>query len=366
MSRIYENGYRIEYPNVLAYAGQPMLVRVTNASDYTGVGVSIKVGEAYYTETRELYNGSTTFDISRYAQMAFVGGALGYDLSYTDERVRKSTLSQQIEVAVMLTSAEGSNNALSFGVTTLYGYMAIGQSNGGLRTRRWFVNYPQSFDFYNDRAIDSLEVTLDGDILYNEEDNWEGLSQVKAVLSGYGYRGKVAELQATGATYLVDGRVVNATSTYRLVADNSTSGIYLRWLDHFGQWCYYLFRVTGRNYKTADKRSWQDSILRDEMEAENNVFLASGQAHKQMTSQETISLGARLVDAEEFDFLLSLTSSPIVEVMVNAREYLEDPYGEIPQWERVSIVGGSYSRSGAPLQDFIVSIARNAHNSQML
>jgi hypothetical protein len=102
------------------------------------------------------------------------------------------------------------------------------------------------------------------------------------------------------------------------------------------------------------------------MEAENDVFLASGQAHKQMTSQETISLGARLVDAEEFDFLLSLTSSPIVEVMVNAREYLEDPYGEIPLWERVSIVGGSYARTGAPLQDFIVSIARNAHNSQML
>ena len=142
--------------------------------------------------------------------------------------------------------------------------------------------------------------------------------------------------------------------------------MYLRWLDHFGQWCYYLFLATGRNYATSEAQTWQDSILRNELSPdENGVVLASGQLHQQLTSQESITLGAKLVDAETFDFLLSLASSPIVEVLVNAEEYVYDAT-TTPLWERVSIVAGSYARTGAPLQDFEISIARRAHNTQML
>jgi hypothetical protein len=85
----------------------------------------------------------------------------------------------------------------------------------------------------------------------------------------------------------------------------------------------------------------------------------------QYSQQESISLGAKLVDAETFDFLLTLTHSPVVEVLANASDYVEDPT-TTPLWERVSVVGGSYARTGAPLQDFAVSIVRNAQTSQML
>lgn len=364
MSRIDENGYRIEYPNVLAYAGQPMLVRVTNANGYAGVGVSIKVGEEYYTETRELYDGSTTFDISRYAQMAFVGKSLGYRLGYNNAtRVRKSALSQGVEVVVNMTKEDGaSSNVLSFSTTALYGYLGVGQSNGGYRTRRWFVNYPQSFDIYNDPA-NGLDVYLDGESL--SVANYDNLTQAYIDLSRLNAEGKVVELAAhSEASFLIGNEYVESPTFYKLLVDRRTSGIYLRWLDHFGHWCYYLFRVTGRSYTAKEVRSWSDGMLRDDLVAENAVFVGSGQKYQQLSEQESISLGAKLVDAEEFSFLLSIINAPIVEVLVNAEEYREN--NAEPMWERVSVTGGSYARTNAPLQDFVVSIARNAHNSQML
>lgn len=377
MSRIYENGYRIVYPNELAYAGMPAIVRVSNLdASYLGVGLTIQVGEAYYTETRTPYNGEVVFDISRYMQLAFVGKSLG--VKYGDNRYTQAVSSPTqavVGVVVMLTDTAGtSTNALSFDLNALFGYINIGRANGGgVRGRRWFVNFPQTFDFYGEGY--NMDIYIEGasgeyhqvDIDTEEAD---ALRQISVEVSPFwnevfrDSEEKEATLHADGAAYINGDEFVNDDSTtYRLAIDRCTKGVYLRWLDNFGQWCYYLFRVTGRNYTTKETQSWQDGILRNELKDEGGVFLASGQTHQQMSQQESISLGAKLVDAETFDFLLTLANSPMVEVLVNASEYLEAA-GTTPYWERVSVVAGSYARTGAPLQDFVVSIARAAHKSQ--
>lgn len=92
MSRVYENGYRMEYPNELAYAGMPMIVRIDNANDYAGASITMQIDGEYYTETRTLHNGSAVFDIARYAQMAFVGKVVGYDLDNGSAAVKYSQL----------------------------------------------------------------------------------------------------------------------------------------------------------------------------------------------------------------------------------------------------------------------------------
>lgn len=366
MSRIYTNGYRIDYPNELAYAGMPAIVRVSQLDTaYIGVGITIKVGENYYTETRTPYNGEVVFDISRYMQTAFIGRKLSplYG-ALRDEQGMVSNTQYSVSVVVSVTDTSGTMDAHSFDVNALVGYMSIGRANGGVRNRRWFVNYPQTFDFYGEEHI---SVSLDNTSVTVERLG-EAIQQISVELSPYwGYAtdgAQSAVLSATDAVYL-NGDILKrgAQSAYRLTIDRCTSGVYLRWLDNFGQWCYYLFRVTGRNYTTKETQSWQDSILRNELKDEGGVFLASGQTHQQMSQQESISLGAKLVNAETFDFLLTLANSPMVEVLVNASEYL-DAAGTTPYWERVSVVAGSYARTGAPLQDFVVSIARAAHKSQ--
>lgn len=370
MSRVYENGYRIDYPNEMAYSGMPMVIKVSNAGNYIGVGVTIKVGEDYHSETRTLYNGEATFDIQRYAQMAFVGKNLGYQL-VSSESWQKSNLSQYLEVVVSLTDNAGATtNAASFSITALYGYIGINQTNGAnVRKRKWFYHYPQSFDFYGD-AIGGPYLMVDGSAVAGWTiPNSETIEQTAVVITP-----QVTDLENTQRkadltgynTWGINGdEMVNVRTTYDLDIVHCISGVYLRWLDHFGQWCYYLFRTTGRKYSHSEAQSWNDGYIRNPLVPENGVFLQSGQTYKQMSSQESISLGAKLVDAETYDFFLSLPSSPIVEMLVNADEYVADPT-ITPLWERVSVVGGSYARTGAPLQDFEVTIARESQKSQML
>jgi hypothetical protein len=367
MSRIYTNGYRIEYPNELAYAGMPAIVRVSQLDTaYIGVGITIKVGENYYTETRTPFNGEVVFDISRYMQTAFIGRNLSPRYGdMAEEQGSVSNTQYSVSVVVSLTDTAGAiENALSFDVNALVGYMPIGKANGGVRGRRWFVNYPQTFDFYGDEhisvSLDNTGVTIDR--------LGEAIQQISVELSPYWGNAtegaQSAVLTATDAVYL-NGDVLNrgAQSAYRLTIDRCTSGVYLRWLNNFGQWCYYLFRTTGRNYATKEVQSWIDGVLRNELQPENDVYI--GHSSQQLSQQESISLGAKLVDTETFDFLLSLTNSPIVEVLTNATEYQANN-NTTPLWERVSVAGGSYARTSAHLQDFSVSIVRNAQTSQML
>ena len=367
MSRIYTKGYRIEYPNELAYAGMPAIVRVSQLNTaYIGVGITIKVGENYYTETRTPYNGEVVFDISRYMQTAFIGRNLSPRYGdIAEEQGSVSNTQYRVSVVVSLTDTAGAiENALSFDVNALVGYMPIGRANGGLRNRRWFVNFPQTFDFYGEEhisvSLDNTSVTI--------ERLGEAIQQISVELSPYWGNAtegaQSAVLTATDAVYL-NGDALNrgAQSAYRLTIDRCTSGVYLRWLDNSGQWCYYLFRTTGRNYATKEVQSWQDGELRNELQPENDVY--TGHSAQQLSQQESISLGAKLIDAETFDLLLTLTNSPIVEVLTNATEYQANN-NTTPLWERVSVAGGSYARTGAPLQDFAVSIVRNAQTSQML
>lgn len=369
MSRILNNGYNIQYPNELAYAGMPVIVKISDANNYAGVGVTVKVGNNYFTETRTLFGGAATFDISRYLQMAFIGKELGVE--YGGKQVAKNNLSQRVEVAVQLTTEDGSTeNALSFYIRALYGYIAYGQTNGGVRYRKLFANYPQTFDFYFTPNTDislrfdggeAQDVNYTNDILEVEQRSVE-LSRWWSVPEN----ANTAVLYAIHTTYLNgDVVIVEGESEYRLTIDRCKSGVFLRWLDHFGQWCYYLFRTTGQNFTTKEVNTWQNGELRNSAEPIDYVVKSSDFLQQQLSQQHTLSLGAKLVDADTFDFLLSLTSSPRVEMLINAEEY-QDDNTTTPIWERVNIVAGSYAKTSAHLQDFVVSIARTAQKTQML
>lgn len=371
MSRINSKGYRIEYPNKLAYAGMPAIVRVSNLdASYIGVSITIKVGEEYYTEVRMPYEGEAVFDLSRYMQLAFIDKDIRP--TYDDDGeppVRFSNASQLISVTVSLTEEgqSSTSSVLSFDTEALLGHISYGQSNGQISRRKWFYYFPQTLDFYvqYDSSMWIILSQEDEELYIFDPPYKEHTTPYQGYLQLNGLRtyndvewASLRELKIIGekTPYLVGDNLIEGQNTICLMSiDLCKSGVYLRWLNHLGQWCYYLFRATGRNYTTKEEQSWQDGILSNDNEVK----------HQQLSQRECISLGAKLVDADTFDYLLSITYSPIVEVLANASEYVED-FTITPIWERVSIVAGSYARTSATLQDFIVSIARNARKSQML
>lgn len=362
---------RIEYPNKVAYCNMPMLVRVTQAEEYVGAAVSIVVNGETYAETRELRDGACVFDIARYAQMAFVGKSLEYVLIDYQDKAQTAPTAQEVDIAVRMTRLDGvSEDAVSDKICVVYGRLDIGQASGGYRKRRWFVNLPQSFDFLSsaDTYID-LEINREEQSISKSE-TYDLYGQVYVNLSPHTIGEVAAEARKAflraGDVPVVEGNLYSSSQNiYELAIDRCTSGVYLRWLDSQGQWCYYLFRVVGQTYNTSVAQEWVDGIVRNELTPERDVYLASGQQHQRMSEVETISLGAKLVDAETFDYLLSLTSASLVDVMVNKEEYVAG-LTEDARWERVQVVAGSYARTAATLQDFVVSIKRRAQKGQML
>lgn len=368
MAVIVSSSYVVEYPESLAYAGNPLIVKVRKSTDGTkdiaGASITINVGDEYYVEERECYKNEAIFDISRYALMAFIDKKLEYEAGGC--KVKISDLSQTVKVAVSLTYSDGTTtNALTTDIEALYGYITPSQVNGGNRKRKWFVNFPMTLDFYGEEGVSIYVNTYEGDD-YFDVPTINGTSQLCADISRYQLPdgATIAFVRSEGNSVYLEGKNIRRyDNEYKLDIDRSTSGIYLRWLNHLGQWCYYLFQVRGRNYTTKETKSWQDGILRDALTPENYVYLQSGQMKPQYSQQESISLGAKLVDEEIYDFLLTITNSPLVDVLINAESYRN---GDMPKWERVSVVPGSYARTNAHLQDFAVSINRNQQTTQML
>lgn len=362
-------GGRIEFPSEVAYCNMPMLVRVTQAEEYVGAAVTIVVNDEEYSDTRELRDGACVFDIARYAQMAFAGKSLEYDLGEYDDKAQTAPTAQEVQLFVRMTTMSGaSEEAVNSVICVVNGRLAIGQSSGGTRRRRWFINLPQSFDFLSTADTD-IYLDSDDEVLeISKNETYNNYGQVYVNLSPSSdipEPSRKAHLRAENAPLVQGSAVGVGTIDYELIVDRCTSGVYLRWLDRLGQWCYYLFRVTAQTYNTSVVQEWHDGIVRDERVAEGGVYLSSGQHHQQMSESETLSLGAKLVDAETFDYLLSLTSASLVDVMVNKERYL-DGADEVAEWERVQVVGGSYARTAAPLQDFLVTIKRRAQKGQML
>lgn len=362
---------RIEYPSEVAYCNMPMLVRVTQAEEYVGAAVTIMVNGEQYSETRELRNGECVFDIARYAQMAFVGKSLEYRLGDFPDKAQTAPTAQEVGIVVRMTRLDGeSEDAVSDSICVVYGRLDIGQASGGYRKRRWFVNLPQTFDFLSSADTDIYLAIDNEEQSISKRETYDNNGQVYVNLSPHTIGGVTAEsrkafLRAEYAP-VVDGNLCYPSQNiYELAIDRCTSGVYLRWLDSQGQWCYYLFRVVGQTYNTSVAQEWVDGIVRNELVPEGDVYLASGQQHQRMNDVETVSLGVKLVDAETFDYLLSLTSASLVDVLVNKEAYVAGET-EDARWERVQVVAGSYARTAATLQDFVVSIKRRAQKGQMV
>ena len=364
--------YSMMYPDIMAYSGQTALVRLTSLSaEATSVSLSISIGGTTYTEQRTPINGAVTFDIARYMRLGFTRASVEYELTVTTPRLAPASTSHTVTCGVSITySGESVVHAGNFDIIALYGTLGLGRSNGGTRRRTWFVNYPFSLDLY---VTDTSAITLEyGDGTSEVFSNTATASpqhvtvDMRAENLDVPPQAHKARLVATNTQYLnnalsgASSAVRSGSTTYELDIDRSSCGTLLRWIDDVGQWAYYLLRATGRSYNVAQAQSWEVGGLVQSIGAERNVMNTVGSlAQQQLNATETVSLGAKLVDGDTLDLLLTLAASPVVEALVykNADDSV---------WERVAVTAASYTRTNDNLQDFTVAVQRATTMTQML
>lgn len=373
MSRTFTHsstGTVVEYPNATHFAFVPAIVRFTSAasSDITGFRLIIASdgGTVVVKDERLVFNGQCTFDIQRALQMLFAEvehSRIGYGEAFTDSPLKATA---QVTIYALVSSV--ATEMGRFGIDAIWGTISARESSGGIMRRKWFVRYPFTVDVFAKNGT-SFDVLIDGkqsDIMfYNHDEDAEGATPYHRYLlnparvidpSTVAHSVHIA---VPHSLVLKNDEEAVGMVAYTLDIDRSANGVYLRWIDQQGRYCYYLFKEIGSASTVSTSSTWERNDMNVPTAYIDGVNVETS-VRQSLSRKKTRSLGAKLVDSETYDFLLTLAQSVVVDVF--------DGYdaNDAPLWHRVNIVAGSYEKTTKHCQDFIFSIEEPAQSAQTL
>lgn len=371
MSRSFDHyGTQFEFPNAKHFAFTPAIVRISNSPENIAgyiVDVFSRSRKKTYSERRDVHDGQCVFDIRRYLQMEF-GDARFSELG--DGLFVASPLEKSVDIEFAFFNINGAGGPIRdvYSIDAIWGAISARESSGGIMRRKWFVAFPFTVDVYA-KENTVFMVQIDGkqsDIVIktNEKDAIGDspyhrylLNPAKAIDASTVARS--VHIAALNSLVLKNGVESVGLVAYTLDIDRSTNGVYLRWIDRQGRYCYYLFKETGRAATIAATSTWERNDMNVPTSYVGGVNIETT-ARQHLTQKTTRTLGAKSVDSETFDFLLTLARSVVVDVF--------DGYDadNTPLWHRVNVVPGNYEKTAKRYQDFIFSIEEPAQSAQML
>lgn len=336
-SNVYEIGTSapiavVTYPDELCFAFNRNVISVETKKD---IEIVISSGGKSYTDEREPVvkgvKGEVIVDVSGYLQLFFAPG--------DNELVNPRT----IDVSVKFKNTIN-NLHLDFSLYTIWGCVNIGEKFNAGRTLTWFRKFPFTFSAYI--LANSQILTKQGESDYQKADFEVGSNSLQHLDPSDFFpeanAGEVCSLDIVSEsssvfsvefdyTFRGDSSIVHD----RFIVSDCEDGIYLRWIDRHGFYCYYLFKVgaiaeQAKDYGEEIPVDYADSF---------GVSRTQGR-----TVKRSLKVYAPLVDAETYDILSSIAGSPLV------CKY------EGGKWVPVRIAGATLSKSRDTLQDFEIQI----------
>ena len=380
MRQIHSGLRYCDYPNSVHFSNVPALVRVYWTADdgvtFIPETITIQLSDPdgrTYTEYRNVYNLEVVFDVRRFMQTAFA--ELNLDVvNYNGAMWTRNYNFRTISAVVTYTD---NNNATvvvaSFSVDSVFGNIERGESTGGNVRRRWFVNYPFTLDFYCRRG-EMFDLVVDGaqrpGVNFPQE-------QILSTTTASGYSRALLNVKELIDPFTIEhafrlsqpfGYVskndveTEGILTYNVEVDRTPAKaekcVYLRWIDNQGRFCYWLFKDLGTSDAVAASSFVSADII-------NPVIYNGGmnrgtEVRQSFARTKTRTLGAKSVDRETFDFLLTLASSPFVDIF--------DGYddNDVPQWHSVNVSAATISKSTKPRQDFTIAVVEPSQLTQSL
>lgn len=380
MRQIHSGLRYCDYPNSVHFSNVPALVRVYWTADdgntFIPETITVQLSDPdgrTYTEYRNVYNLEVVFDVRRFMQTAFA--ELNLDVvNYNGGMWTRNYNFRTISAVVTYTD---NNNATvvvaSFSVDSVFGNIERGESTGGNVRRRWFVNYPFTLDFYCRRG-EMFDLVVDGaqrpGVNFPQE-------QILSTTTASGYSRTLLNVKELIDPFTIEhafrlsqpfGYVskndveTEGILTYNVEVDRTPAKaekrVYLRWIDNQGRFCYWLFKDLGTSDAVAASSFVSADII-------NPVIYNGGmnrgtEARQSFARTKTRTLGAKSVDRETFDFLLTLASSPFVDIF--------DGYdaNDVPQWHSVNVSAATISKSTKPRQDFTIAVVEPSQLTQSL
>lgn len=364
----------IEYPNALHFVYDTALINLPSLPEgVTGVAVQIlgPNGETY-TEQREIYGEGVTFDISRYLQMLFAGRDFTSGISNNEEITQPSpTFIGGVSIGLGIANDGPWDGALVWNdsLDIVWGGLRLGEVGLGSAPRRWWKGYPMMLD-YNITAGQRVNATSAGQQVGSIITQNTGLQLVDLSRSFPDISGRVNVTTPQGITAQNDNRGVGNV-TYSLEVVNNCSvdferQRYLRWVDNQGRFCYWLFDVLSEVSEVTSAMWLGGELYRSN--AYTYGVNDNSRVRKSLTQGRTVQLVARNLPEVYWPLLLSLCTSPLVQVFDGYEEW-HSVAGDTTDalWHRVEVADGSYTKlTRQHIEDFSVIIVEPTFNTQQL
>lgn len=374
---------------VFIFSPAPLVVTLPDAPDGFEVTLLIAGRNVYgpptanYSETRSVRAGKAYFEISRILQhLSAVAPADVFDAS-------RAPAGAYTTYSMRLHEGPDTSGNIIFdysGSLRLIGILgaldqdetyAYGTRPESPLTRRLWLNYPQTFSIAQNAVANQAYVLPDP--LEQRDGFWfladlSGASSFSSpVLAEIDIMERLREVPSSDYTYesaqktlskLQKGRAATVglstrcsvspeghnngesasgieglTAQYiRLKPDNTArgTGTYLRWLHRDGSFGYWHFQNGDLTTAASEGNTFQRTILSNPAEVQEGRFLNPASAD--FSESRTLSLSTYVDDDSEYEYLLGLATSPVVDRM------LEQDNGTFV-WQRVNIAPGSYTRS---------------------
>lgn len=343
----------VEYPDMIGMAFNPAVINVYGkAYDYIIAKVEDKVTGEVYTEKREMFGTSCFFDLHQYIQGSFDSVDIK-TLAYEDA-AEDTNLGHLFDISVSFYTDDTLKDSFSFFTFFVWGAMGIGERYNGERKLTWFKNYPFTVGIYSGMA-GTVKRYCDGvaaaDISLIKQAVWNipviGLTATNEL---------VVSMDATDtapstfdSTFDLTFKAVGSGACKVTCAVNDADkGIYVRWINRHGVYCYWLFERGDESKKVSDDGEFLRNNMMD-YSALNGYHGGTGRKQRKI-GENTVPICAPLVDSDTFDFLFDLQISPVVDMYMGL-----DDKGK-HKWISVNLAVGTFAKTKKDLQDFVASV----------
>ena len=310
----------ITYPDAVSYAFSPIGIRVYDSDiSFTQLAVSVyDSNEQLYVKMRvSPYQGSAIVDLSGVSQAMF--DAFNSHVSYLTPSPSPYATAMRVEV-------QGVGDIFSFTTLVVWGSIFPYHSAN-----------PNPSTIYRAAGYPLLATAL------LREGNAAGYTPSSyPALVNYPVGDDTTSVN-------VGGEEIPVIDIPPVCGD----AYYLRWVNATGHICHYLFEKGKTQVKTKD---YGEDIYGNALspEYENGRYIASRMQGK--TAERTIELYAAVVDIPTREYLLSLLSSPLVDLYDVAND----------AWLSVEVNAGTTSISTLSYDDFIITITVPSSDTQRL
>ncbi|MDH6354534.1 hypothetical protein M2132_000862 [Dysgonomonas sp. PH5-45] len=354
----------VSYPD-LGFAFNPITLRFTYTPDIQPE-TEIRVLANGIELVRETRDQEVTFDLSAVARSLFDRDRF-HHIPFFD-----NVLCKTLSVSITSTTTTDEEEAeINIAIPVIWGALQIGETYSQSKTLTMFRGYPFTVPYYEGRTTrfsytlqyggQRYLVTVNNNSKgstpkYNlplPDDLDESIHKVEYIMGGqnvqvgpfdYTFDDSflVYEKQAGGNDLLM---------TVNIETPCYNDGFYLRWINRWGEWNYYLFRKKGESTQVADSSIVFDPYF-DTIDFTDGYHVGTGKTVGK-TAQKTIQLYASLVDADTYDFLSQIAQSPVVDLFMGYAEQEVDGQPQtIARWASVRTQAATFAKGKDHLQDF--------------